>query len=186
MGSIVTKLSTAFGSPERIMVLGLGGAGKTTVLYRLKFGTALPMVTPTVGFNIETLTPQDGAVFKVWDIGGGSQAKYMWKRCLQQSKGIIYVVDSSDRDRFDESQEELSFLLDSSNSENIPLVVLANKRDLPGSAASTEVAQALALQEYTGRRMWHVQTISATTGDGLEEAIDILCSFIKDSEQRTR
>ena len=61
------------------------------------------------------------------------------------------MIDSSDRDRFDEAYEELRFLLDASNSESVPVVVLANKMDLPHSAGCTEIAEALKLKNMTSR-----------------------------------
>jgi len=36
----------------RILMLGLDGAGKTTILYKLKLGENISTV-PTIGFNVE-------------------------------------------------------------------------------------------------------------------------------------
>ncbi len=72
-----------FGDKEiRILILGLDGAGKTTILYRLQLGeviTTVPsilrlvhlilMPNLAIGFNIETLTYKN-LKFQVWDLGG--------------------------------------------------------------------------------------------------------------------
>ncbi len=49
-------------------MLGLDGAGKSTILYKLKLGEVLSTV-PTIGFNVETLE-YNNISFTVWDIGG--------------------------------------------------------------------------------------------------------------------
>ena len=38
----------------KMLLLGLDGAGKTTILYAMKLGTAI-RTTPTIGFNVEEL-----------------------------------------------------------------------------------------------------------------------------------
>ncbi len=53
----------------RILTLGLDGAGKTTILYKLKLGEIRREPTPTVGFNVETLEYKN-ITFKVWDVSG--------------------------------------------------------------------------------------------------------------------
>lgn len=49
-------------------MLGLDGAGKTTILYKLKVGEVVQSV-PTIGFNMETVEFKN-IRFSVWDIGG--------------------------------------------------------------------------------------------------------------------
>ena len=46
--------------------------------------------------------------------------------------GVLYVVDSADRERIDESREELMNVLNSDEMRYVPVCVLANKQDLPG------------------------------------------------------
>jgi signal recognition particle receptor subunit beta len=48
----------------------------------------------------------------------------------------LYVVDSSDRARIAESREELFGILESDELRGIPVVVIANKQDLPSMYAS--------------------------------------------------
>lgn len=49
-------------------MLGLDGAGKTTILYALKLGEVLHTI-PTIGFNVEELHFKT-INFMVWDVGG--------------------------------------------------------------------------------------------------------------------
>ena len=52
----------------KVVMLGLDGAGKTTILYSLKLGDVL-MTIPTIGFNVEELNYKT-IKFMVWDVGG--------------------------------------------------------------------------------------------------------------------
>ena len=73
-----------------------------------------------------------GLTFTVWDVGGQEKIRQLWKHYYQNSEGLIFVVDSSDRERMYEAREELFGILDSDAMRGVPVVVLANKQDLPG------------------------------------------------------
>ena len=53
MGNVL-KLFKKRKKEERIVMVGLDNAGKTTILYSLKFGKMME-TTPTIGFNCETI-----------------------------------------------------------------------------------------------------------------------------------
>ena len=61
----------------RMLLLGLDGAGKTSILYTLKCGEAVKTV-PTIGFNIETVK-HDGYEFNIWDVGGQDKLRDLWR-----------------------------------------------------------------------------------------------------------
>ena len=67
MGNWIASLFNNFVSPKRIIMVGLDGAGKTTILYKFKLGEALNTI-PTIGFNVETVRYKT-IEFTVWDIG---------------------------------------------------------------------------------------------------------------------
>merc|ERR1719422_2929501 len=105
MGLAFTKLwGRLVGTQEmRILMVGLDAAGKTTVLYRLKLGEAVTTI-PTIGFNVETLEYKN-ILFTVWDLGGQTRTRQIWHHYYQQTDALIFVVDSSDRDRIEEASE---------------------------------------------------------------------------------
>ena len=47
----------------KILMIGLDGAGKTTILYKLKLGEVVTTI-PTVGFNVETVQYKEVCDFK--------------------------------------------------------------------------------------------------------------------------
>ena len=79
MGGTFTKLFDFWSSNKemRILMLGLDGAGKTTVLYKLKLGEVISSV-PTIGFNVETVQYKK-INFQVWDIGGQEKLRLLWR-----------------------------------------------------------------------------------------------------------
>nr|CAH8846862.1 unnamed protein product [Trichobilharzia regenti] len=127
MGKLFSKL---FGSKEmRILMLGLDAAGKTTILYRLKLGSSVSTI-PTVGFNVETVT-YGNVKFNVWDVGGQEKIRPLWRHYFTGSQGLIFVVDSSDRDRIEEARQQLHRIANDREMEDAVVLVFANKQDLP-------------------------------------------------------
>lgn len=169
----------------RLLMVGLDGAGKTTILYKLKLGEVVSTV-PTigittnfkcVGFNLETVEFR-GSTFTVWDVGGQDRIRALWRHYYTNSQGIIFVLDASDHDRLSTAREELSMMLSEPCLREAALLVYANKQDMPGALQAKQVAEALGLTEEAGRR-WHVQGACALTGDGLIEGLSWLWSALK-------
>ncbi|MCL4130357.1 UNVERIFIED_CONTAM: hypothetical protein GTU68_037852 [Idotea baltica] len=61
----------------RVVTLGLDGAGKTSILFKLKNDEFVPTV-PTIGFNVETIEYQNFK-FTVWDVGGQPKLRPLWR-----------------------------------------------------------------------------------------------------------
>ena len=107
MGLAFTKIwQRLVGKTEmRILMVGLDAAGKTTILYKLKLGEVVTPI-PTIGFNVEEVTYKNIS-FHVWDVGGQDKIRQLWRHYYTNTQGIIFVVDSNDRDRVDDAREEL-------------------------------------------------------------------------------
>lgn len=80
-------------------MLGLDGAGKTTILYSLKLGDVINTI-PTIGFNVEELNFKT-IKFMVWDVGGQEKLRNLWTHYFDKARALIYVIDSSDSERID-------------------------------------------------------------------------------------
>ena len=65
--------------------------------------------------------------------------------------GLIYVIDSNDRERFAESFDELTGILSHDEMRGVPVVVLANKQDMPNAASCSDIADALQLHKLRDR-----------------------------------
>merc|ERR1712118_595879 len=115
----------------RIFMVGLDAAGKTTILYKLKLGEVVTTI-PTIGFNVETVEYKN-INFTVWDVGGQDKIRKLWRHYYQNTQGLIFIIDSSDRDRIDDAREELTKMLNEDEMREAVLLVFANKQDLPNS-----------------------------------------------------
>merc|ERR1711865_675472 len=159
-----------FGKKEmRILMVGLDAAGKTTILYKLKLGEVVTTI-PTIGFNVEEVQYKN-INFTVWDIGGQDKIRKLWRYYYQNTQGVIFVVDSNDRERIEDAREEISKILSEEEMQDAALLVFANKQDLPNSMPASELIEKLGLQNMQ-RRKWFVQAACATTGDGLYEGLE--------------
>jgi len=178
MGSLFSRLfSGLFGSKEtRILILGLDGAGKTTILYRLQVGEVVTTI-PTIGFNVETVTYKN-LKFQVWDLGGQTSIRPYWRCYYANTDAVIYVIDSQDRERIGISKQELISMLDEEELRKAVLVVLANKQDMEGAMSATDVSNALGLSALKSRS-WSIFKTSAIKGEGLDEAMDWLVNALK-------
>jgi small GTP-binding protein len=171
MGIVFTKIWERMVSKEemRIVMLGLDAAGKTTVLYKLKLGEVVTTI-PTVGFNVERVEYRNIS-FTVWDVGGQDKIRRLWRHYFLGTQGLVFVVDSSDRDRVEDAREELMKVLGEVEMRDAALLVLANKQDLPNAMPAAELTEKLGLQGFRARR-WYIQSTCATSGDGLYEGMD--------------
>jgi small GTP-binding protein len=177
MGNVFEKLfKSLFGKKEmRILMVGLDAAGKTTILYKLKLGEIVTTI-PTIGFNVETVEYKNIS-FTVWDVGGQDKIRPLWRHYFQNTQGLIFVVDSNDRERVNEAREELTRKL----AEDAVLLVFVNKQDLPNAMNATEIMNKLGLHSLR-QRNWYIQATCATSGDGLYEGLDWLSNQLKNQK----
>lgn len=179
----------------RILLLGLDNAGKTTILKKMA-SEDVTHITPTQvkpgndlhplthltrlclqGFNIKSVQTS-GFKLNVWDIGGQRKIRPYWRNYFENTDVLIYVIDSSDRKRFEETSVELAELLAEEKLNTVPLLVYANKQDLFNAAPASEMAEGLHLPSIRDRG-WQIQACSAVSGEGLKEGLEWACKSIQ-------
>ncbi|XP_064617937.1 ADP-ribosylation factor 1-like [Liolophura sinensis] len=189
MGKVLSRVNQVFKdlrqTPSRILMVGLDSAGKTTILYKIKLDENDIETVPTVGFNVETVTVCDNVTFTVWDVGGQEKLRRLWTMYFKGSDGIIFVVDSSDKDRLPASREELKHMCKSQELKGVPLMVIANKQDVKGALSSSKIADWLGLGKIKDR-YWCVQKASATRGEGLLEAMTTMTTLVKNYKKGSK
>nr|XP_011462889.1 PREDICTED: ADP-ribosylation factor-like isoform X2 [Fragaria vesca subsp. vesca] len=156
MGLSFTKLlSRLFAKKEmRILMVGLDAAG----------------------FNVETVEYKNIS-FTVWDVGGQDKIRPLWRHYFQNTQGLIFVVDSNDRDRAVEARDEVHRMLNEDELRDAVLLVFANKQDLPNAMNADEITDKLGLHSLR-QRHWYIQSTCATSGEGLYEGLDWLSNNI--------
>ncbi|CAL4164434.1 unnamed protein product [Meganyctiphanes norvegica] len=184
MDYLLNKLSGAFCHRKeyRIIMVGLRESGKTCILYKLVSGE-FPTTIPTIGLNVERVDHGD-LHLEIWDIGyGGGKLGPHWRQHFHGASGIIWVVDAADPEEpfdpkespciFGHSCQELwDYVLSAPECSGLPLLVLANKLDLPNTTNIKEIADALKLSMCV--QPYHIIGCSAITEEGIGEGLDWL------------
>ena len=105
---------------HRIILQGLDAAGKTTILYKWQLGEVVTTI-PTIGMNVESIKyeppkskTKSNAQFELpsmnftcWDVGGKDKIRPLWRHYMTDLTGLVFVLDSNDRDRIEEAAEQL-------------------------------------------------------------------------------
>mmetsp|Transcript_2854 Transcript_2854/g.4075 ORF Transcript_2854/g.4075 Transcript_2854/m.4075 type:complete len:231 (-) Transcript_2854:324-1016(-) len=116
--------------PDRkILILGLTGAGKTTILMKIK-GEENVIIEPTEGYNVIAME-YDNQNFNFWDLGGG-KTRELWPHYYMETSGIIFVVDGKSLgNSFITEVEELGKILEHKSLLDCQyILVLLNKQDM--------------------------------------------------------
>ncbi|NXH66644.1 ARL11 protein, partial [Hydrobates tethys] len=181
MGKLISKGRRK--RDARVVMLGLDFAGKSTLLYKLKSGRAVE-TCPTVGFNVESLQTPCHVSFTLWDVGGQGNLRASWPDYLEDTNILVFVLDSTDTARLPEAAAALEEALGHPSMAGVPVLLLANKQEVPGALAPTELGERLRGGRLAGRR-WVLRGCSAHTGQGLQEALAILGELLRGLEQRS-
>ena len=162
-----------------VLILGLDNAGKTTFLESAKTrltpnykGANLSKITTTVGMNLGKIDV-GGVRLNFWDLGGQEELQALWDKYYSECHAIIYVVDSGDRERVEESKQAFDKMIKNENIKGIPLLVAANKQDLADCMGVREVKHLFEnnAEELNTRELMTLAT-SGLAGDGVEEGIE--------------
>ena len=82
------------------------------------------------------------------DVGGP-----LWRHYFQNTQGLVFVVDSNDREKITEAEDELQKMLQEDELRDATLLVFANKQDLPNAMTASELTDKLGLQNLRNRRV---------------------------------
>ncbi len=167
-----------------MLVLGLDGAGKSSVLAALApargrdagaGAAAAPAGAATV--RVVLRTPRGAVKVKATDARGerGAAAPAAWPALFAGQEALLWVVDATDALRLQAAQDGLDRAAADARLAGVPLLILVNKADAPGALSAAQVQEALAPECLPGgAREWAVAAGSAATGAGLQEALEWL------------
>jgi len=172
-----------------VIILGLDSAGKTAFLEQVKsiyifnarksqkVNTEIRTM-PTVGLNVGKVELATQKLI-FWDLGGQSGLRTIWDKYYESCHAIIFMVDAVNVARFQESKAALDSVLKSSELKGVPLLLFANKQDIPNAKSWREV-QSYFVGEggLADKRPCSVQSLSALTGDGIQNGIEWLCQTL--------
>lgn len=118
-------------------------------------------------------------IFTYWDVGGQEKIRKLWYHYFPGTHAVIFVVDSNDLNRIEEVKRELYGIMSHDELKDCPLLIYANKQDLPNSLSPSELANKLNLSSNMRHCEWHCQGAVAVSGQGLYEGLDWLSETLK-------
>ncbi|XP_062281867.1 ADP-ribosylation factor-like protein 13A [Scomber scombrus] len=145
-----------------VLVVGLDKAGKTSSIRGMLRVPHVAESGPTQGCIRNELRVENYLV-TLLDVGGSVESREAWMELCGQAHGIIFVVDSSDRQRMRDVKEVLTDLLKQSRVAGKPILVLANKQDKMNALLGSELIEILSLERLVNqsRSLCHIEPCSA-------------------------
>ncbi|KAF9961955.1 hypothetical protein BGZ72_000577 [Mortierella alpina] len=184
MGLSISKLLYFLTGQDRdikILLLGMGHAGQTTILHYLKHGTVKDLAY-TVGPGVETLK-YNNLNLTVWDVRGRLATTPVWGHNADRCQAIILVLDSNYPGEVPKAREDLRRLFQAMENapgarKDAPLLVYANKQDAYTALQTEDIERFLQLESMT-ERPWHIQESVAIAGAGVKEGFDWLMTHLE-------
>ena len=175
MGNAIEYLkSLIYKKDAKVLMLGLDAAGKTTILYQLKLGLTVETI-PTMGFVYESIQHKNFKL-NVWDVAGQDSLRSLWKHYYQNTKAVIFVVDSSDKKRIGLAKDELHKIISDEELKDSCLLLLSNKMDL-NIMSVDEVMMSMDFDKIKNPRK-KIMGVCGLKGEGLTQALNWLVSNI--------
>lgn len=116
-----------------------------------------------------------------WDLGGQAKLRSIWEKYYDDSHALVFVVDSTDRERIQECRETLETVVMNENIQGVPVLMLANKQDVPGAMTLVEIQeifnQMVLKLEARDSKVLLISAIKGYLGfisDGVQDAIEWL------------
>jgi len=171
------------------LILGIDNAGKSTTLERIKFvfgvnSVPIEKITPTIGLNIGRV-PVGDVTATFWDLGGQVALRGIWERYYSDCDGIMFVIDATDVERFDEAKGCLHSVMKQTGllSRGVPMIVMANKQDDTKRAVTVEhLSTALQLDDLIDSVI-NVLPCSALTNINIDKGTRLL---VQAAQQKKR
>lgn len=125
-----------------LLLVGIDNAGKSTTVASIQKGElrqdlrhshvshvdflftvdATDSMTPTIGFASSSFRLHRCNV-TLYDLGGGSRIRGIWKNYYAEVHGVVFVVDASDAQRMGETREVLEEVVKDARLKGKPVLV---------------------------------------------------------------
>jgi ADP-ribosylation factor related protein 1 len=145
-----------------------------------KPGLASDAIYPTVGLNIAKITLYNQVELTIWDLGGQVNLRSMWESYYSDAHAVIYLVDSSDKGRFNDVANVIGDVTRAPLLDAVPVLVLANKQDIGSAARPDELQQLLGLEAVNNGHQTKVMGVSALEQQGLDESMNVLDTLLRE------
>ena len=161
-------------------MVGLDGAGKTTMLYHLRLREPEKKFSATNGYNheiVQRIYDRKRFDFHMWDLSGKPELRRVWKYYYRGTipDVVFFVVDANDRKRLAEARSELMTVFREPELVGVIKVVVLNvKADDETKTSAKEVSTLLGVDEIKGSKIKVFET-NAYTGEGFDKLLNYVC-----------
>ena len=163
----------------KLFLFGLDKAGKTTFSKYIK-SNECESTRPTLAFNLDKWVIE-GMEFQVWDAPGQISLRTVWKNGFQKAQVLVFVLDLSEKDRFQEAKQEFDKVLNDLETRNIPLVFCFHKIDLEEAKQNKNLAREIfKLPRIVDRKVFIFETSVHNCGE-VPELKDQLVKLIQEA-----
>lgn len=166
----------------KVLIIGPGSVGKTSLLYRFVRNEFKGNYTITMGANFltkEIKFKKAKVKLQLWDIGGQERFKFLHATYYKMTAGALLCFDLTRYDTYDTMSEWLSEMYDILK-EKIPFVLIGNKVDLV-EAVGRMIDQDESKEFAESNGGIYIET-SAKTGANVEEAFRELARRMAESK----
>ena len=136
--------------------------------------------TPTLGFNLNQLILND-VEYIVWEGGGQIAYRRRWGRGMMDSNILLFVLDTSAVERFEEAKKELDIVLNDLETREVPLIMCFHKMDLDKSKTNLPTAKGMFHPPLTDDRKVFQAETSIEDIETIEKLKDQLIEIIEQS-----
>ncbi len=142
----------------KIFLFGLDNAGKSTLLKFMREGTIDDNLRPTREFNMMEIFINDIS-YIIWDAPGQKSYRERWQKRLNDTTTLLFILDVSDKERFNEAKEILDNLLSEEDVKGVPLIICFHKHDLKESQDNMKDAgSSLSIESIKNREVYWIKT----------------------------
>lgn len=113
-----------------------------------------------------------------YDIGGQDSLRQIWSTFYVNTNGIIFVIDSSDRDNIQKVRKEIENIIHNESLRYGAFLFIANKQDIENCMTTKELINELQLDQIIGVS-WSLFGTSIKNGEGIDKAINWLIKSLQ-------
>ena len=166
-----------------ISIIGDSSTGKTSLIIQFTSSKFDEKMSATIGIDyfMEEVTCKDGNTYKIkiMDTAGQEQYHSMTLNMLKICKGILLVYSITDKDSFNNLESKwINEINDSVDVNNIPIVLIGNKKDLEDE----RVIEEQSAREFANKFNLKFFETSSKTGENVDLAFKELINEVVKSK----